>query len=348
MLRVECEGDGVVFFPAMQDVPEQRVKKLISITMPARNEEGNLPRAYDEVTVVMQRLPQYDYEVIIIDNASTDRTGAIARDLCAKDPRWKYVRFSRNFGGETSLTVGMRVASGDAVINLFSDLQDPTDRIPDFIAKWEEGYDVVSGILRDRQDNSRLRGLAARAAYRLIRACSDIEIPENATDFRLTSRRVVDAFNNLNERQRYVRGLMHWVGFNKCEIVYDRRPRQWGRSKAPFWWCFQFALNAITSFSTKPLKVFMVFGITVVSISFALSLWYAATRIFNIDNPPRGIPTIIILLLWNLGIMSLGIGILGEYLGHIYTEAKRRPLCIVADTINLSAAKMDALKGLSD
>ncbi|HMP89759.1 MAG TPA: glycosyltransferase family 2 protein [Kiritimatiellia bacterium] len=315
-------------------------KKLITVTMPARNEEGNLPRAYDEVTAVFANLPQYDYEVIVIDNASRDRTGEIAREFCARDPRWKYVRFSRDFGGETSLTVGMRLAKGDAVINLFSDLQDPTERIPDFIAKWEEGYDVVSGILQDRQDNSKLRGFAARLAYRLIRASSDIEIPENATDFRLTSRRVVDAFNQLNERQRYVRGLMHWVGFNKCEIKYDRRPRQWGRSKAPFWWCLQFALNAITSFSTKPLKLFMLFGLAVVTVSFALSIWYAATRIFNIDDPPRGIPTIIILLLWNLGIMSLGIGMLGEYLGHIYTESKRRPLYILSDSLNVAESDL--------
>ena len=217
--------------------------------------------------------------------------------------------------------------------------------LPDFLAKWEEGYDVVSGILQDRQDRSKLRGIAARAAYKLIRMSSDIEIPESATDYRLVSRRVVDAFNQLNERQRYVRGLMHWVGFNKCELPYNRRPRQWGESKAPFWWCFQFALNAITSFSTKPLKLFMVFGSAVVTISFALSLWYAATRIFNIDDPPRGIPTIIILLLWNLGIMSLGIGLLGEYLGHIYTESKRRPLFILSDTENLSAddlARLDS------
>lgn len=324
----------------MTDVSSDSPRRLISITMPARNEEGNLPRAYEEVTAVMARLPQYDYEVIVIDNASTDRTPDIARGFCARDPRWKYVRFSRNFGGETSLTVGLRLAKGAAVINLFSDLQDPTDRIPDFIAKWEEGYDVVSGILRDRQDNNALRGVAARMAYRLIRASSDIEIPENATDFRLVSRRVVDAFNQLNERQRYVRGLMHWVGFNKCEITYDRRPRQWGRSKAPWWWCFQFALNAITSFSTKPLKLFMVFGSLVLLGSGLLALYYAATRIFNIDNPPRGIPTILVLLLLNLGVVSLGIGLLGEYVGHIYTEVKRRPLYVIDDFRNIEPAEV--------
>lgn len=319
-------------------------RRLLTITMPARNEEGNLPRAYEEVTAVMARLPQYDYEVIVIDNASTDRTPEIARGFCARDPHWKYVRFSRNFGGETSLTVGLRLARGDAVINLFSDLQDPTDRIPDFVAKWEEGFDVVSGILQDRQDNSRLRGIAARWAYRLIRASSEIDIPENATDFRLVSRRVVDAFNQLNERQRYVRGLMHWVGFNKCEIPYNRRPRQWGRSKAPFWWCFQFALNAITSFSTKPLKLFMVFGSLVLVASMVLALYYAATRIFNIDDPPRGIPSILMLLLVNLGVLSLGIGLLGEYMGHIYTEVKRRPLFVIADSCNLDVADLSKLE----
>lgn len=315
-------------------------RRLLSITMPARNEEGNLPRAYDEVTQAMSRLPQYDYEVIVIDNASTDRTPELARGFCQKDSRWKYVRFSRNFGGETSLTVGLRLAKGDAVINLFSDLQDPPERIPDFVAKWEEGFDVVSGILNDRQDNSRFRGAAARVAYRLIRASSDIDIPESATDFRLVSRRVVDAFNRLNERQRYVRGLMHWVGFSKCEITYDRRPRRWGRSKAPFWWCFQFALNAITSFSTKPLKLFMIFGSTMLFASGLLALYYAATRIFNIDNPPRGIPSILILLLLNIGVVSLGIGLLGEYMGHIYTEVKRRPLFVIADSANIEPEQL--------
>lgn len=321
---------------------EQSIKRrrLLTITMPARNEEGNLPRAYEEVTEVMKRLPEYDYEVIVIDNASTDRTGEIARELCRRDHRWKYVRFSRNFGGETSLTVGLRLAKGDAVINLFSDLQDPTDRIPDFVRKWEEGYDVVSGILQARRDSAKWRGAAARLAYKLIRASSDIEIPENATDFRLVSRRVVDAFNKLNERQRYVRGLMHWVGFSKCEIPYDRRPRQWGKSKAPFWWCFQFTLDAITSFSTKPLKLFMIFGSGILAVSFLMALYYAATRIFNIDDPPRGIPTILVLLLANLGVLSVGIGLLGEYLGHVYTEVKRRPLFVIADAENIEPERI--------
>ncbi len=322
-------------------------RKKISVIMPARNEEGNIPRAYAELTETFATVPHYDYEVIVVDNGSTDQTEERVREICARDARWKYVRFSRDFGGETSITVGMRVMSGDAAITVFSDLQDPPQRIPDFIKKWEEGYDVVYGVIEDRNDHHPLRGLAAKAAYRIIRYCSDINIPPDTGDFRLLDRRVVEAFNRLDERERYVRGLVHWVGFRKYPLSYSRRPRQWGKSKAPWWWCFQFALNAVTSFSTKPLKMFTVFGMGVVAFSIIMSAYYAATYIFNIDAPPRGIPTILILLLWNLGVMSLGIGILGEYIGNIYKETKRRPLCIVDRTVNLDAkAVQDALVGI--
>ncbi len=309
--------------------------KKITVIMPARNEEGNIARAYREVSSAFERIPDYEYEVIVIDNASEDRTGELVREICRRDARWKYVRFSRDFGAEASITAGMRLATGDAVINVFSDLQDPPDRIPDFVSKWEEGYEVVYGVIKERRDQHRLRGLAAKVAYRLIRSFSDVKIPVDAGDFRLLDRKVVAAFNRLDERERYVRGMVHWVGFRQYAIPYERRPRQWGRSKAPFWWCFQFALNAITSFSTRPLRMFTVFGMAVVSFSALLSIWYALTRILNIDNPPRGIPTILVLLLWNLGIMSLGIGVLGEYIGHTYAETKRRPIFIVDQSENI-------------
>jgi len=326
----------------------ESIQKKISVIMPARNEEGNISRAYDEVTAAFATIPQYDYEVIVVDNASRDGTEARVKELCERDRRWKYVRFSRDFGGEASITVGMRVMSGDAAITVFSDLQDPPERIPDFVRKWEQGYDVVYGVIDDRSDRHWLRGLAARAAYRIIRYYSDINIPSDAGDFRLLDRRVVDGFNRLNERERYVRGLVHWVGFTAHPLSYSRRPRQWGKSKAPWWWCFQFALNAITSFSTKPLKMFAVFGMGVVMFSIVLSAYYAATYVFNIDNPPRGIPTILVLLLWNLGIMSLGIGILGEYIGNIYKETKRRPLCVIDRAVNLDVkAVQEALAGIA-
>lgn len=306
--------------------------------MPARNEEGNIDRAYDELTKTFAEIPSYDYEVLVIDNASTDATPEKVEAICAKDERWKYARFSRNFGAESSMTLGMRLASGDAVINVFSDLQDPPERIPDFIAKWEEGFEVVYGVIVDRQDKHRARGWAAKVAYRIIRFCSDVEVPVDAGDFRLVDRKVVDAFNSMNERDRYVRGLMHWVGFKQCSLPYDRRPRQWGKSKAPFWWCFYFALNAITSFSTKPLRLFTIFGMAVLSVSILASLYYAAGKFFF--APPRGVTTTLVLLLWNLAIMSLGIGILGEYIGHIYAETKHRPLGIIDRAANIDPEKL--------
>jgi len=320
-------------------------KEMISIVMPARNEEGNIPRAYEEITEVFTHIPDYDYEVIVIDNGSTDRTAELVCEICSRDNHWRYVQFSRDFGAEASMTLGMRLVKGDAAINVFSDLQDPPQRIPDFIAKWKEGYDVVCGIIVDRQDQQKIRGLAARVAYRIIRAFSDVRIPVDAGDFRLVSRKVIDAFNKLNERERYVRGLLHWVGFKEGFITYERRPRKWGKSKAPFWWCFQFVLNAVTSFSTKPLKLFTIFGFIVLCISILASLIYGAGRFFT--NPPRGVTTTLVLLLWNLAIMSLGIGIMGEYIGHIYAETKRRPLCLVDKVVNVDADTLhQALKEL--
>jgi dolichol-phosphate mannosyltransferase len=322
----------------MSDTSDRR---KVSIVMPARNEEGNLSRAYDELSAVLGALTRYDYEVLIIDNASTDNTETLAREICGRDSRWKYVRFSRNFGAETSISVGIRLATGDAIINVFSDLQDPPERIPDFLAKWEEGYDVVYGVITDRQDNHKLRGLAARTAYRIIRYCSDIEIPADAGDFRLISRKARAAFVKLGERDRYVRGMIHWVGFKRCSLPYQRRPRKWGSSKAPFWWCFYFALNAITSFSAKPLRLFTLFGLGVLSVSLLASVYYAAGRFLS--NPPAGVTTTLVLLLWNLAILSLGIGILGEYVGHTYAETKRRPLCLVDDVVNMDVDEVRTL-----
>ncbi|HEX6985623.1 MAG TPA: glycosyltransferase family 2 protein, partial [Planctomycetaceae bacterium] len=207
-------------------------RRLITVIMPARNEEQNLPRAYDEVTAVMSRL-DYDYEVLLIDNDSSDGTGRVGQGLCARDARWRYLKFSRNFHVEGSIAAGLQYARGDAAIVLFSDLQDPPELIPAFVRKWEEGNDVVYGVVRDRGDDPLWRAFASRTLYRIVHALSDVEIVPNATDFRLLSRKAIDAMNLLGERNRYARGLAHWIGYRQTPIVYDRRPRTAGRSKAP-------------------------------------------------------------------------------------------------------------------
>jgi len=309
-------------------------RRIISIVMPAMNEEENLPRAYEEVTHIFQHLPNYDFEVLIIDNNSTDRTADVCATICAKDKTWKYIRFSRNFTVEMSITAGLKYAKGDAVIVLFSDLQDPPELIPKFVEKWEQGYDMVCGLLNNRADDSWWKKISARFVYRILNRLSDVKLPENMVDFRLMSRQVVDAINRLEERNRYFRGLSHWVGFKTISISYDRRPRFKGKSNAPFFYLVDFVLRALTNFSVFPLRVFS--GVGLVLLGF-VGIYICFTLFsFILGYTIPGLTSIIILLLLNLAVLSLGIGTLGEYIGRIYMETKKRPLWIVDKTLNIS------------
>jgi dolichol-phosphate mannosyltransferase len=300
--------------------------------MPARNEEANLPRAYDEVTAALADLT-CDYEVLVIDNASADRTADVAAALCRRDRRWRYLRFSRNFHVEGSLAAGLRFAGGDAAVVLFSDLQDPPDLIPEFVRRWDEGHDVVYGVVRRRPGEPWWKTAASRLLYRLIAALADVDIPPGATDFRLLSRRAIDALNQCGERNRYLRGLAHWVGFRSCAIPYDRRPRTAGRSKAPLFYMLGLAANALTSFSIKPLQLFALAGWLVLACTLGLGLAWLAGCMLAAPLPDHA--PIYLLLLAQLAVMLLGFGTLGEYVGRTYIEAKRRPLFVVEHTINL-------------
>jgi polyisoprenyl-phosphate glycosyltransferase len=312
-------------------------RKLLSIIMPARNEEANLLRAYEEVTAVMAGL-SCDHEVLIIDNDSTDGTTAVAAELCRRDGRWRYLKFSRNFQVEGSITAGLCFARGDAALVIFSDLQDPPAMIPEFVRKWEEGHDVVYGVLRKRRGDPFWKSLGARLLYRLVNALSDVEITPGATDFRLLSRRAIDALNQFGERNRYLRGLAHWIGFKRCAIAYDRQPRKAGKSKGlGIFFLLNLAANAISSFSIKPLQLFSLLGLVALLGTLGLALVYLGSYLFAFTLP--GLTTIYLLLLANLAVMLLGFGAVGEYVGRTYLEAKGRPLFLVEDTINLDDAK---------
>jgi dolichol-phosphate mannosyltransferase len=307
--------------------------KLISIIIPAYNEEGNIEEVHRRVTAVMESLP-HRWEAIIIDNHSTDGTQAVSEAICERDERWRYIRFSKNFTAEISLAAGIRHARGDAIINVFSDLQDPPELIPELISQWEAGNDVVYGIVRRRSDSGLGKRLAARFAYWLIHRLSDCRIPPNAGDFRLISRPVADALNAIREHDRYLRGLVHWVGFRQSGVPYERAERQWGETKAGFWWCIGFALNAIISFSAKPLRLASYFGIAVCAISLLLAALYIVLWIAF--EPPAGWTTIALLLIFHMGVQALFIGIAGEYLARTYGESKSRPLWVIEKTVNVA------------
>lgn len=306
-------------------------RRLITVLVPARNEEANLPHVYDEVTAVFAGL-SYDYEVLVLDNASTDRTPRLARDLCRSDERWRYVRMSRDFSVEGSLAAGLQLAQGDAAMILFSDLQDPTDRIPDFLKQWEEGHDVVYGVLEARIDEPFWKTLGARASYRFLERFAAVPIPANATDFRLLSRRAINVLNQCPESFRYLRGLTHWIGFKSCPISYARRPRVAGVSKASLPAIFNLASNAWTGFSLAPLRACTILGLAVAAGAAVLAAWSLLTVVLGWRHS-AGLSEI--LLLTQLAATLLCTGILGEYVGRAYWETKRRPLFAVEETCNL-------------
>lgn len=303
---------------------------LLSILILARNEEKNIPHLNKRLTEVMKSL-DHDYEVVLIDNASEDHTENQVSKVIANDSHWKYIRLSKNFGPESSIAAGLQYCRGNAIIILLSDLQEPPELIPKFVEKWKEGYDVVYGKFTKRHDDSILKSLGARLAYWLINILSHCRIPGNCGSFYLLDRQVVNALNSFRETDRYFRGLVHWVGFNQVGIEYERQKRLHGKSKAGFFWCIGFAVTAILSFSTFPLRIATLFGIMVTAISILLSILYIVLRLFY--TPPSGIMTLLLLILFSLGLQATFLGLLGEYVARVYNQVKQRPTWLIHRTL---------------
>lgn len=311
--------------------------QLFTLVVPVLNEEEVLPDTCRRLNDVLETL-EMPFEVIVVDNGSTDATPRIMDNQCRQDARWKYLRLSRNFGYQNSITAGMLAGTGDAIMVIDADLQDPPELIPSFVEKWRQGYDIVYGVRAKRTGESPLRIIPTMLAMRIITWMSDdVKLPLHSGDFRLITRRVRDAFAQLGETNRYVRGLVHWVGYRQIGIPYVREGRKKGRSNVNLAYLIGFMLNAVFSFSIKPLRMFSFFGVGVLASTSLLAIVYTVMSFFA--NPPRGITTVLILLLMNLGVMSLGIGVLGEYIAKIYAECKRRPLWLVDYALNFDAAE---------
>jgi polyisoprenyl-phosphate glycosyltransferase len=307
--------------------------ELFSLVVPVLNEHEVLRDTYVTLTAILEGLGM-PFEAVVVDNGSTDATPADMRAICAADPRWKFVRLSRNFGYQNSITAGMLAARGDAIMIIDADLQDPPELIPAFVAKWREGHDIVYGIREKRTGESPLRVIPTMLAMRFITWMSDdVKLPLHSGDFRLITRRVRDAFAHLPETTRYVRGMIHWLGFRQVGIPYVRRGRLKGESKVNPLYLIGFMFNAVFNFSIKPLRMFSLFGLSVLGLTTILAVVYLVMSFLT--SPPPGVTTVLMLLLANLGVMSLGIGVLGEYIAKIYAESKRRPLFLVDYTVNL-------------
>ncbi len=306
---------------------------LISVLIPVLNETKGLDALLDRLRPILNRIG--DWELVFIDDGSTDGTLAQIRALHDADPRIKAISFSRNFGKEIAIAAGLRYVRGAATVIMDADLQHPPEVIDTFIAHWRDGYQVVYGERQDRATDSALRRLFSRAFYRTFNALSKSDIPEGAGDFRLLDRRAVDAMNALDERSRFNKGLFSWIGFKSIGVPYAVADRTQGSSKWSFRTLFRFALDGLTSFSTLPLRVWSLLGLAISITAFASALLYLVrTLIYGVDVP--GFPSLIISVMIFSGVQLISLGVLGEYLGRVYEEVKGRPLCIVAEEVGTS------------
>jgi len=318
--------------------------QLLTILVPAFNEEKNLPVLKSRLDPVIEELRNYsvDTEVILLDNCSTDGTSAYGKKVCGESKEWKYVRYSRNFGYHGSLACGFDLAQGDALIVLASDLQEPPELIPKMVQLWQQGYDVAFGILNIRNDDSIIKTIGAKIFYPIFSLMSDTAFPRYATDFRIVSRRVIDSVKEMREVDRYLRGLVHWSGFRQISFTYDREKREQGES-AGIRYSTGWAINAIVCFSKKPLRAMAIFGLLITIISVVLSIYFLIIRFFPPDFmpiPPTGTTALAMMILFMIGINSLFLGIIGEYVGRIYSQTKMRPLYIIDEAINIKPSTL--------
>ncbi|MFZ5988727.1 MAG: glycosyltransferase family 2 protein [Bacillota bacterium] len=318
-------------------------KIVCSVVVPLYNEEEVLLETYNRLKKVMDSLNE-PYEIIFVNDGSRDKTAPMAYEICNKDKNIKLIDFARNFGHQTAITAGMDFAEGEAIVVIDADLQDPPEIIPKMLEKWREGYDVVYGKRLERKGETFFKKFTAKMFYRFLRKMTDVDIPLDTGDFRLIDRKVCEALKLVNERNRYIRGIISWLGFKQTGIEFNRDKRFAGETKYPLKKMLKFAFDAITSFSYKPLKLASYFGMLLSFCSFVYLLVVLYTRLFTDHVQPGWASTLGVNLFFN-GITLMILGIIGEYIGRIYDEAKGRPLYIVKQTRNFSEDKTNRITG---
>ncbi|WP_236841787.1 glycosyltransferase family 2 protein [Bosea sp. PAMC 26642] len=315
----------------------------LSIVVPVHNEADNLPILVERLKAVLDGEVR-SWELVCIDDGSRDGTLAVLRLLNASDPRISAVSFSRNFGKEIAIAAGLDHAAGDAVVIMDADLQHPPETIPIFLAKWREGFLNIYGQRADRAGESRLKRNFAKAFYQLFASFGETELPEGAGDFRLLDRKVVDALRALPERARFSKGLYAWVGFPSTGVTFEVADRIHGETKFRYRRLFSFAFDGLSSFSTVPLKVATWTGVMIAIIAAFTALFFLIrTLFFGTDLP--GFPSLIVSIMFFSGIQLISLGLIGEYVGRIFAEVKRRPLYLIGERVGFDARTVDHPRG---
>jgi polyisoprenyl-phosphate glycosyltransferase len=300
----------------------------ITIVIPIFNEEEVLPELCRRLAAVFDAHPQVKWDALLVDDGSRDRSAALVRDQAGRDPRFALLEFSRNFGFQAALAAGLAHAQGDAIITMDADLQDPPELIPELVACWREGAEVVRAVRRSREETG-VRRLGMDVFHSLFGSVADFPIEKNTGTFGLIDRIAVDALNQLPERNRFFPGLRTWVGFQTGEVLYDRKERAAGEAQQTLGKLLRYALDGVFSFSYLPLRLLTYLGSFVSCVGFALGCFFIARRLLGIEVAQTGFTTLVTLVLFIGGVQLIGIGVLGEYLARVYDEVKQRPPYIV-------------------
>ena len=309
--------------------------KKISLVIPMYYEETVAQKCYERVIKTLKKLQEYEYEIIFVNDGSKDKTQEVLEKIAKQDKQVKVISFSRNFGHQCAVTAGLKYVTGDAVVIMDADLQDPPELIPEMLKLWEAGNEVIYGKRKVRDGESKFKLLTAKLFYNTLNALSDVEIPKDTGDFRLVDKRVVDVINSLPEHNKFLRGLFSWVGFEQKEIVYERKERIAGKTKYPLKKMIKLGLDGIISFSTKPLKIVGGLGILSIMLSIIILLYAILSFAFKWNNLTAGWTSIMVTITFFSGTILISLWMIGEYIARIYDETKGRPQYIIKQKINI-------------
>lgn len=309
--------------------------KKISVVIPMYFEEDVVNECYNRTKNVLNKLSSYEHEIIFINDGSKDMTLELLEKISQNDNNVKIISFSRNFGHQAAVTAGLKFTTGDAVVIMDADMQDPPEVIEEMVKLWEEGNEVIYAKRKVREGETKFKIFTAKMFYKMLNSLSDTEIPKDTGDFRLADKKVIEVINQLPEHNKFLRGLFSWVGFKQIPLEYERKERFAGKTKYPLKKMIKLALDGITSFSTKPLKILGVLGIFSVLISFIILIYALISFAFNLNHLTPGWTSLMVTITFLGGIQLLSIWLISEYVGRIYDESKGRPEYIIDKKINI-------------